>query len=134
MSDYDVRYRLGGASTWTTHAFTGTGTSTTLTGLTPSYMYEVQVRATNDEGDERLVRSPARRPPMDNDASRDVDEHSPATTTVGSAVTLPGNGYTLTHSLSGAERERVQHQQRDGPDHGGVGHDAGLHDSRRRTA
>ena len=31
ISDYDVQYRKTGDSTWTSHSFTGTGTSTTLT-------------------------------------------------------------------------------------------------------
>ena len=50
ITDYDVQYRLAGGSTWTDASFTGATTSTTLTGLTEGKTYEVQVRATNDEG------------------------------------------------------------------------------------
>ena len=51
INDYDVQYRTGGPSgTWQDAGFTGTGTSTTLTGLTQGTAYDVQVRATSDEG------------------------------------------------------------------------------------
>ncbi|QHI37365.1 PII-type proteinase [Kordia antarctica] len=40
---YDVRYRATGSSTWTTNAVSGS--STTLTGLTLTTQYEVQVRS-----------------------------------------------------------------------------------------
>ena len=49
ITDYDVRYRKG-TGDFTDADFTGTATSTTLTGLTAGTTYEVQVRATNDEG------------------------------------------------------------------------------------
>ena len=53
VSDYDVRYRLHGTTgpkSWTDANFTGTGLSTTLSGLTSHKSYEVQVRAENAEG------------------------------------------------------------------------------------
>ena len=50
IDDYDVRYRIG-TGAWTDHDFTGTGLTTMLTRLTPATSYEVQVRASNDEGD-----------------------------------------------------------------------------------
>ena len=50
ISDYDVQYRKQGESDWNSHSFTGTGTTTTITGLESGATYEVQVRATNDEG------------------------------------------------------------------------------------
>ena len=40
---YDVRYRITGSSTWTTKAVSGT--TTTLSGLSASSQYEVQVRS-----------------------------------------------------------------------------------------
>ena len=49
ISDYDVQYRATGNS-FTDWPHTGTGTTTTITGLTANTRYEVQVRATNDEG------------------------------------------------------------------------------------
>ena len=50
ITDYDVRYKLSSASGWTTHGFTGAGTSTTLTGLAADAGYDVQVRAGNRAG------------------------------------------------------------------------------------
>ena len=51
ISDYDVQYKKSADSTWTSHSFTGTGTTTTLTGLDEGTEYDVQVMAKNDEGD-----------------------------------------------------------------------------------
>ena len=51
ISDYDVRFRASGDTSWTDHSFTGTGTSTTISSLTEGTTYEVQVMATNAEGD-----------------------------------------------------------------------------------
>ena len=54
ISDYDVQYRVKNTTnpnTWTSHAFTGTGTSTTIGSLNSSTTYQVQVVAINDECD-----------------------------------------------------------------------------------
>ena len=50
ITDYDVRYQASGGTTWTSHSFTGTGTSTTISGLSANTIYNVQVKATNAEG------------------------------------------------------------------------------------
>ena len=50
ITDYDLQYRISGEEGWTNYGFTGTGTSTTLTGLTMDTTYEVRVRAHNVEG------------------------------------------------------------------------------------
>ena len=58
ITDYDVRYRQGASGPWTNvldHTGTGsdggdTATTATLTGLTAGARYQVQVRATSDEG------------------------------------------------------------------------------------
>ena len=50
ISDYDVQYRAGTTGNFTDAGYTGTGTSTTLTGLTQGTAYQVQVRAVNAEG------------------------------------------------------------------------------------
>ena len=50
ISDYDLRYRASGATEWTDHGFAGSGTSTTISDLSPSTTYEAQVMAANDEG------------------------------------------------------------------------------------
>ena len=41
ITDYDVRYRVAGATAWNSHAFAGTGTRTTLTGLRAGTAYQV---------------------------------------------------------------------------------------------
>ena len=52
IESYDVQYRLSGATDWTDGPeVTGTTTTTTVSDLTADTEYEVQVRATNDEGD-----------------------------------------------------------------------------------
>ncbi len=50
ITDYDVQYQASGETTWISHRFTGTGTSTTISSLTANTTYNVQVKATNAEG------------------------------------------------------------------------------------
>ena len=50
ITDYDVRYRGTGEEEWKDHAFEGTGTGATITGLTEDSTYEVQVLARSVEG------------------------------------------------------------------------------------
>ena len=50
-TDYDVRYRRLGTSSWTAWTHAGTATSTTITGLLASTTYEVQVLAGNSSGE-----------------------------------------------------------------------------------
>ena len=49
ITAYAVQYRVSGG-TWTDAGHSGTGLSVTVTGLTANTSYEVQVKATNDEG------------------------------------------------------------------------------------
>ena len=51
ITGYDVRYRAGSSGDFIDGPQDVTGTSTALTDLAPGTTYEVQVRATNDEGD-----------------------------------------------------------------------------------
>ena len=51
ITGYDVRYRVGSSGDFIDGPQDVTGTSTALTDLAPGTTYEVQVRATNDEGD-----------------------------------------------------------------------------------
>ena len=51
VTDYDYRYQVPGATTWTEVTDTDLSlTATTIDGLTAGTVYDVQVRATNDEG------------------------------------------------------------------------------------
>ncbi len=50
VTGYDVHHRASGAADWTDARFTGTGTATTLGGLSAGTAYEVRVRAASDEG------------------------------------------------------------------------------------
>ena len=50
ITDYDVRYRVAGSDSFSDAGHVGTGLSTTLTELAANTTYEVQVRASNDEG------------------------------------------------------------------------------------
>ena len=50
ITDYDVQYREGSGGSFTPVTHDGTATTTRITGLTAGTTYEVQVRATNDEG------------------------------------------------------------------------------------
>ena len=50
IDDYDVQYREGTSGSWSDGNHTGTAVTATLTGLSANTSYQVQVRATNDEG------------------------------------------------------------------------------------
>ena len=51
IDNYDVQYRLSGAAAWTDGPQNVTTTTANVTGLVADTLYEVQVRATNAEGD-----------------------------------------------------------------------------------
>ena len=51
ISGYDLQYRQGTSGSWTVGPADVTGTAATLTGLDGNLTYEVQVRATNADGD-----------------------------------------------------------------------------------
>ena len=71
ITGYDVEYRVDGDTNWTDHPFTGTGTSTTIGGLTPDTTYEVRVRAANDEGESGWS-------PIERETTDDVVPETPA--------------------------------------------------------
>ena len=51
IASYDLQYRQGNSGDFTNGPQDATGTSATITGLMASTLYQVQVRATNAEGD-----------------------------------------------------------------------------------
>ena len=90
ITDYDVQYQKEGATGWTSHAFTGTGTTTTITGQVGGVNYNVQVRAVNREGNGRW--SPSgdlgnADPKLPTSPTRSIAENSTKDTNVGAAIT-----------------------------------------------
>ncbi len=111
LSDYDAQYRAGGGA-FTGWAHNGTGTATTITGLLPGTAYEVQVRASNDEGTgkwspEGSGTTAANQAPAFTEGprtTRSVAESTPAGRDVGHPVSATdGDGGTLTYSLEGPD-------------------------------
>ena len=115
ISDYDVRYRQGRSGAFTDAGFDGTGTSTTLTGLTQHAVYEIQVRATNSEGSgpwsDAVTAVPQDNGPPafgSDTALFTVAENTPARTPVVTVVAADEDpadeitGYTLSGTDSGA--------------------------------
>ncbi len=95
ITSYDVRYRVGSTGAYTDAADPGTATSLTITGLTASTLYEVQVRAVNAEGDGPYSAPGSGTPlpptaPSLPEATFDVAENADANATVGAPL-VPAN-------------------------------------------
>ena len=112
IDDYDVQYRVGSTGNFTDASYDGTTTSTTLTDLTPSTTYEVQVRASNDEGTgawslSGSVTTEANTDPefSPDTATRDVAENTASGTVIGTALpaATDADGDSLTYSLGGTD-------------------------------
>ena len=115
VNDYDVQYKKSspirpGLRT----DFSGTGTSTTLTGLLEGTSYDVQVRANNDEGNGAWSDSTSANTQdknvhaefPDQTATRSIAENSAAGTNVGAAVTANDTeNHTLYYSLNGTDKD-----------------------------
>ena len=115
IDSYDVQYRLSGDTAWSDGPQTVATTTATVASLTANTLYEVQVRATNDEGDSGWSAPPGsgRTNAPDNDApvfsssnmSRSIAENTAAGQNVGAAVTATDAdaGDTLSYTLGGAD-------------------------------
>ena len=112
ITDYDVQYRAGGSGPFTEWAHTGTATATTISGLVTGTVYEVQVRAINDEGTGDWSPSgggttTANQAPVFTEGSsttRNVAENTPAGRDMGNPVSATDlDGGTLTYSLEGPD-------------------------------
>ncbi len=112
ITDYDVQYRTTGppAGMWQDAGFTGTGTSTTLSSLTPGTAYQVQVRATNAEGTGLWSNSGSRTtaanvaPVFDDTTTEfDVAENSTAVTTASATDADTVVTDTVSYAISGAD-------------------------------
>ena len=102
LSGYDVEYKLADDSDWTTQTHSGTGVTSTLTGLTAGKKYDARVRAKNDEGDSPW--STGSIITDGNAVTRSIAENSPDGTDIGAAVTAKANAnYDYTHALSGTD-------------------------------
>ncbi len=118
IQNYDLQYREGNSGSWSNGPQNVNGTSTTITSLDPSTSYQVQVRATNDEGDgpysspgsgqtNEVVDGPPDFPATT--ASRSLTENTGITTTttaenLGAAFSATDTaGDTLTYSIEGTD-------------------------------
>ena len=115
ITSYDLQYRISGSGNFIDGPQNVTGTSTTITGLTEDTSYEVQVRATNDEGDSDWstagmgsTGTSSNNAPIFPDATltRSVMENTEADTNVGGvipAATDADRGDTLTYTMEGTD-------------------------------
>ena len=108
VSDYDVQYRATGGTDWTNAGYDGTETATTIASLSAATTYEVQVRATNDEGTgdwsatgRGATLVPPNFPPVftDQPTSLGVAENSAGGTSVGTVPATDADGDTLSYWL-----------------------------------
>ena len=107
ITGYDVQYRRSG--TFLPHTHDGPGTSATIIELEVNTRYEVQVRATNDEGTSLWSRSgfgttSANLPPVfdaGGSAAREVTENTTGTTDLGAPLrAVDPENTTVTYRLS----------------------------------
>ena len=111
IDNYDLEYRQGTSGSWNNGPQDVSGTSTTISGLTANTLYEVQVLATNAEGNSPWspsgsgqTNTAGNTAPMFSSSTftRSVAENSPAGTDVGNAVTATdADNNTLTYTLEG---------------------------------
>ena len=112
IASYDLRYRVGNSGAFTNGPQNVTGVTTTITGLTAGTAYEVQVRATNAEGDSPWSASGSGSTSANSaptfatpNQSRSVPENSAANTNVGTAIpaATDADSDPLTYSFGGAD-------------------------------
>ena len=113
ITDYDVQYRVADSNdTFNDGAHTGTRRIATLRGLAATTEYEVQVRATNDEGTGRWSASGTgstlvnAAPVFDEgkSTSRQLAENTPGNRNVGGPVkATDAEGDRLTYTLGGPD-------------------------------
>ena len=114
IDTYDLQYRQGTGGAWTNGPQDVSSTSATITGLTANTLYQVQVLATNADGNSPWSPSGSGQtntagnsaPTFANPTeTRSVAENSPASTDVGLPVTATDtdSGDTLTYTLEGTD-------------------------------
>ena len=139
VTDYDVQLqeeRRFGLEVTT--RFTGAGTSTSITGQVGGVNYNVQVRATNDEGTSgwsAIGSLPNVDPKLPASPTRSIAENSSGGTNVGTAVSATDpDSSTLYYTLTGYGRGQVRDRRLDWPDNPRGRHLAGLRGEDKRTA
>ena len=118
IDNYDLRYREGTSGSWTNGPQNVSGASTTITGLTANTLYQVQVLATNTDGDSDWSPSGSGQTNTAGNnapafssatATRSVPENSPASTNVGAPVTATdGDNDPLTYTLEGTDADSFE--------------------------
>ena len=115
ITSYDLQYRIGDSGNFIAGPQNVTGTSMTITGLTEGTSYEVQVRATNDEGDSGWsdagmgsTGTSGNNAPVFPVATLtlSVPENTEADTDIGAAIPAATDadvGDTLTYSMEGTD-------------------------------
>ena len=122
INDYDVQYREAGGS-FNDWPHTGTGTTTTITGLTANTRYEVQVRARNAQGESSWSPSVtgttvANQSPVFSEGvstTRSTAENTGAGQNIENPVSATdGDNDQLTYSLEGRDASAFTVQQNSG--------------------
>ena len=109
ITSYDLQYRVGGGGSFTAGPRDVAGKSATITGLTARMSYQVQVRATNDEGDSdwSAPGTPVNNAPVFSDATltRSIAENAAENMNIGAAIpaATDADGDSLTYSMEGAD-------------------------------
>ena len=114
VTGYGVIYKKTSDATWLDWSHSGTGTTATLTGLEAKTEYEVQVLATNSNGNSPYSNSGKKTTQGNEDpsfssatATRSIGENSAANANVGAAVTgTDPESDTLSYSLSGTDASK----------------------------
>ena len=131
IHNYDRQYRQGSNGGWRNGPQDVIGTSTTIDNLDPETLYQIQVRATNDDGDGPYSEpgpgstsgdtSVNNTPPTfpATSTTREFPEDTPANRPIGDPVTAtdadvtdPNKNDMLTYSLGGHGRGIVQNRLR----------------------
>ena len=114
ITSYDLQYRAGSTGNWSSGPQDQTTTSATIGSLAASTSYQVQVRATNDEGDSAWsshgtgsTSTPVNSPPAfaSEQLTREIAENTAANTNVGAAIpaATDANSDPLTYTMEGTD-------------------------------
>ena len=114
ITGYDLHYRVGSSGSWTDGPQDETVTTAAISGLTAATEYQVQVRASNAEGDSgwSAAGTGSTNTPVNNapafslaTATRSIAENTAANQNVGAAIpaATDADGDTLEYTLEGTD-------------------------------